>query len=265
MPFEKRPEIIEKITCHTKNQKQKDYSKMPLTMVTTFDPWLRKFPEIIRKHWKKVEDDPFLKNIFPNPLIFAYKKDKTIASKIVKSKISNQPEPPMEKDTLPIKTIHPSFNRKISRCRSANCKLCRCITTSNTITSSHTKRSYPIKQEMNCRTWNVIYVITCKHCNQQYVGQTSQSLQDRITKHRNDLKSKNYLIYQHFRRHRLNMEDDIKVTPIEQVTKEKLLETETKWIKTLETLNPKGLNSKFEKHSDTNEIVQAKPIATIKQ
>ena len=48
---------------------------------------------------------------------------------------------------------------------------------------------------------------------------------------RNDLKYKNYLIYQHFKRHKLNMEDHIKVTPIEQAQQGKLVEPEKSLLK----------------------------------
>jgi hypothetical protein len=46
---------------------------------------------------------------------------------------------------------------------------------------------YPITAEntkMNCITKNVIYVVTCKKCELQYVGQTSRRLKDRALEHR---------------------------------------------------------------------------------
>ena len=155
-----------------------------------------------------------------------------------------------------MKTIVLALERKTSSCKFINCKLCLAITKSNTLTSTQTKKTYQITQKINCESENVIYVLTCKHCQEQYVGQTSNTLQDRITKHKNDAKYKNYLIYQHVKFHKLNFENNFTVTPIQQVAKADLTQTETKWRKTLTTLYPKGLNSKFEKHSDTNEVEQ---------
>ena len=144
MLFTKRASIIEKITCKTKNQKQTDKSKIPLTLVTTFDPWLRQLPKTIRRCWEEVENDPQLSIIFPNPIVIAYKKNKTISSKLVTSKIPNQPKPIVEQFKAPIKTIVPTFERNTSPCKFINCKSCLAITKSNTITSTATKKTYQI-------------------------------------------------------------------------------------------------------------------------
>ena len=95
---------------------------------------------------------------------------------------------------------------------------------------------------MNSKSENVIYVLTCKHCQKQYVGQTSKTVQERITRHRNHYKVKNYKIYQHMKAHGLTFEEDIIVTPLQQVNKENLLTTKTYWMRTLKTLHPKGFN-----------------------
>ena len=51
---------------------------------------------------------------------------------------------------------------------------------------------------------------------------------------------------------------ELMVTRIQQVQKD-LIQSGTKWMKTLDTFHPKRLISKFEKHSDTNEIDREKP------
>ena len=41
---------------------------------------------------------------------------------------------------------------------------------SNCFTSTSTSRTYPITQILSCKSKNVIYLVTCKKCNVQYVG-----------------------------------------------------------------------------------------------
>ena len=250
MPFTKRPEIISRITGKTRNQLNNKKKKIPFTFVTTFDPWLQHFKKGIRECWKDVEKDPILSNLFPEPIVFAYKNEKSLNSKLVRAKLPNQPQPVIEKDTAPISPILPNVERRITPCRFINCKSCHVLTTSNTLKSHSTGIIYPIKQKMNCKSENVIYVLTCKHCQLQYVGQTSKMIQERITRHRNDSKTKDYKIYEHMKENKLTFEDNIIVTPLQQVEKEDLVTTETYWIKTLKTLHPKGFNTKFEKSSD---------------
>ena len=52
---------------------------------------------------------------------------------------------------------------------------------------------------MNCATENVIYLISCKRCGVQYVGETGQKLRNRFNNHRNQLRQlSNLYLYQHF-------------------------------------------------------------------
>ena len=62
-------------------------------------------------------------------------------------------------------------------------------------------------------TENIIYLITCRKCGIQYVGETGK----RLNNHRNRLKklSCQYL-YQHFNSDG-HTEDDISIVPIEEV------------------------------------------------
>ena len=50
--------------------------------------------------------------------------------------------------------------------------------------SFSTGRSYKIKQEINCGTTNIIYLISCKKCNVQYVGSTSTEFKVHFRNHK---------------------------------------------------------------------------------
>ena len=46
---------------------------------------------------------------------------------------------------------------------------------------------YKVKIKASCKSSNVIYLITCRRCGQQYVGKTEQLLHCRINNHRYDI------------------------------------------------------------------------------
>ena len=70
---------------------------------------------------------------------------------------------------------------------------------------------------MDCSSKNVIYLITCRQCEIQFVGKTSQTLRNRMNNHRNRLKQLgNFYLYNHFNSDGLSL-DDISIMPIEAV------------------------------------------------
>ena len=69
------------------------------------------------------------------------------------------------------------------------------------IESTNTGETFLIRQHITCRTANVIYVITCVKCKQQYVGETSNCIRTRANQHRSDITTgnKNNPTVRHFK------------------------------------------------------------------
>ena len=145
-------------------------------------------------------------------------------------------------------------NCVVNVCGSKRCKTCKHVHECSTFHSNVTHKTYNIVSpslSMNCGTENIIYLITCRKCGIQYVGETGQSLRKRLNNHRNRLKklSCQYL-YQHFNSDG-HTEDDINIVPIEEVEltptdkislSAKRLEREDFWYRELCTVYPYGLN-----------------------
>ena len=97
---------------------------------------------------------------------------------------------------------------------------------------------------------NVIYLIECKRCNVQYVGQTNQHVSKRMNSHRfdiNNFDSQGYAsnVALHFNSYPHSIAD-FSFLPIDVVKDEMTrLCKETYWIYKLDTLHPKGMNSKL--------------------
>ena len=158
-----RSEALKKV----ENKKEK---KRPV-FVITHDPRLPSITNIVHKHWRTMSKDPYLKQVFSEPPLIAYKRPKNIKELIIRAKV-----PP----TAPARP-----KRKIpgmTKCK--GCPTCPYIKQGKQIRASATSYTAEILDQVNCQTSNIVYCITCKKCNIQYIGESQRSLQDRISEHR---------------------------------------------------------------------------------
>ena len=44
---------------------------------------------------------------------------------------------------------------------------------------------------MNCSTTNIVYLLSCKKCSQQYIGETERMLKERFSEHKTYVNTKN--------------------------------------------------------------------------
>lgn len=93
---------------------------------------------------------------------------------------------------------------------------------------------------------NLVYIIECNRCGNQYVGETGNALHVRLNGHRSDIKAKivEKPVAQHFNQpgHSMN---DLTIMCIEKIRKDDphlRRRRESYWIHTLETMAPAGMN-----------------------
>ena len=79
---------------------------------------------------------------------------------------------------------------KFTPCHDKRCLLCQYSSSTETFQSSVTGETFKIFGQLSCKSANVIYLITCSVCQQQYVGETKNALNIRINLHRNHIKTK---------------------------------------------------------------------------
>ena len=76
-----------------------------------------------------------------------------------------------------------------SQCGDPRCNTCKLGTFGCTIPITATNSTFNIKHKLTCKSSNVIYCITCKKCQDQYIGETEQELHSRQRGHLNDIRS----------------------------------------------------------------------------
>ena len=134
-------------------------------------------------------------------------------------------------------------------CNNKGCKTCQHILTTDMFRSSITGKSYKVHTSATCKTKGVVYLIECRKCRKQYVGSTKNGLHIRLNGHTSDIRRKKMQkpVAYHFNKRGHSMKDVaimvIEKIPAGDVQTRRGREThERRWIGTLCTLHPGGMN-----------------------
>ena len=124
------------------------------------------------------------------------------------------------------------------------CKHCR---TTASFQSSITRKTYSILNTISCGSTKIIYLITCSLCKKQYVGQTEQTLPQRMNAHRHSIIHNTHTaVAKHFNLpdHDITNLQIIGIDSLPTADTYARMNKETYWIHTLRTLTPDGINVK---------------------
>ena len=185
----------------------------------------------------------------------------------------------VNRGTFSPSTIDNTEQVHIQKCGHYNCKFCDVFDVSSNFISTVTHRVYSVKnfQKSNkkvpvptitCSSCNTIYLLTCKSCYLQYVGQTIKRISIRTSKHKSDFKRKNTILAQHFRSGPCKgagfsmqviekWDGDGRVKPGGKMCREeesKRVSKENEWILKLRTAYPYGLNEKISEKSNLEKL-----------
>jgi len=184
----------------------------------------------------------------PKPCL-SLRKTSNLSKTLVRAKLKQAKDPPTS--DLPVRIqATPNLTGQSAGCATPGCKCCKTMSRKVRVTSSSNYKSFPTPKHTNCNTKNVIYLLECKKCSKgnQYVGQTKRPISSRMAGHRAASRIKTHLpLYKHFAGNPdHNFERDATVTILQKTTEDQLSDRENHWITTLDTIFPKGLNSRFE-------------------
>jgi len=226
-----------------------------LFSITTHTPGTQPLKNIIQQNWSFLGTTHTTEALHSKQITFGYRRNKNLRDHLVSSKL----QAPVTKTKLttqdPVSPIHTCKAR-------TQCNYCPVLDHSGIITSTSTGRKYFSKKHISCRSNNLIYCITCKQCQLQYVGQTSNHIGERFKMHFQNIKSaldnkqskskssKNETIGRHFSSPNHHGKSDITIhvldfisappkSPPAQLLRDSL---ERKWILRLRTNAPRGLN-----------------------
>ena len=136
----------------------------------------------------------------------------------------------------------------------------------NNFKGKYSQGSFPIltDEHLDCNSKNIVYLVTCKLCAVQYIGETARAFGVRMREHWDKIRKgdRSQLVYEHFQsdeRHRsTQIEDMLRFQIIEKIRTDNLanqdqslirkrrLERELFWIARLRTAYPLGLNDRLQ-------------------
>ena len=218
--------------CLLPTAKKQQDPQIPL--VVTYAPTLPSLGKITRQHHHILHLSERTKQAFPQPPTVAYRRPKNLRDLLVRA------------DLAP-RANHPPGNTPCGRSR---CKTCPALMTTDIFTSHCTGKTYTLRTAATCKSKDVVYLIQCKRCGLQYVGETEQALNERLNSHRSDIKRKNIdkPVAAHFNKPG-HSSTDLAVMVIDQLWgNDSVIRKirEERWITILQTASPGGLNLRAE-------------------
>ena len=148
-------------------------SKQPLAFVSTFN---RRNPELFTEaynHLNNLRMDDKLNDILNN-------------TKVIKSK--RQP------NNLKQILTHAKFsqtnndeNYEVKKCNDRRCKVCEILIEGKIFKFKNCQTEFEVKRNFTCNSKNVVYVIQCDSCKEEYIGSTQQ-LNHRVALHKSNIK-----------------------------------------------------------------------------
>lgn len=191
-----------------------------LPFVTTFSPSTTKLIRVIKTNFQKFsEENQMLRDY---KIIGAFRRNKNLRDFLVKAKV-----PPL---------IEP--RQRGQRQFFQHRKWVHSFSNNNVFLSQY---------KGNAGSKNCVYLITCKTCGRQYVGETGNTLLIRFTQHRYNIlrrrKVQTHLV-KHFLEHGWEAVSATVIQANPRWTAGQRKRAERVWIAKLDTRHPKGLNEK---------------------
>lgn len=141
--------------------------------VVTWDPRLPSLLAINQKHWRTMtEMDPYLSEVFPQPPLIAFKRQKNIKDYTVRAKI-----PPV----LPLRPRRVIPGMK--KCQK-QCHACPYVKEGKEVKNKYF--TWKINKSVNCESSNIVYLIECnnENCSSKYIGESERPMKDCLGNHK---------------------------------------------------------------------------------
>ena len=147
----------------------------------TYDPRLPAIQTIQAKHWRSmVSQDPYLSEVFTQPPLTAFRRQRNIKDHIIRAKLPVDPK------------MYPERRQRGMKKCGKNCTACPYIREVKSLRMNG--KDWKINQNLNCNTYNCVYMIECKkdNCKLKYVGETKRILKFRLADHRGYINNQDY-------------------------------------------------------------------------
>ncbi|XP_041424205.1 uncharacterized protein LOC121395238 [Xenopus laevis] len=214
-----------------------------IVFVSGFSTASKHVTKIIHKHWHLLTSCLSDIPAFQQPPLMAYKRARNLKDRLVRADIG------------PLKQQATRFlcNPKFGTFPCLNCTQCNSVTKGDVFYHPHSGKKYAIKNYYTCDSSYVVYLLKC-HCGLLYIGETTQKVNDRISKHKSTIRKQLTAlpVPAHFQeaRHtvsqlRFQVIDSVEIPRRGGDRVLMLKKLEMRWIHRLDTIWPRGLNREY--------------------
>ena len=147
---------VEKALRLTPSDENNNKKVNGVPLVVTYNPAFKNLFQVIRKNFQLLYADREVKKVFSPAPFVSFRSTRNLKSYLVRSKIY-----PLE--------------RKVGseKCIIKRCLVCLNVSETDVFQSFQTSEQYKINHQANCNDKCLIYLLSCKVCDLQYVGSTS--------------------------------------------------------------------------------------------
>ena len=136
-----------------------------IPLVLTFHPLSERTKRILLNNFNILSGDPQTKEIFTQPPVVAYRRDRNVRDTLVHTADRSQPSPHV--GTSPC-----TYNRSRT-----------CVHISRDSTLQGPQCAIIIKDAFSFQSSGFVYAISCRRCSAFYIGETGRTLRERFGEH----------------------------------------------------------------------------------
>ncbi len=159
-------------------------------LTTTFNPASPNLKEVLKTHWDLISIPPYDLNINPDRVKLGHRRCPNLKEKLCSATISYPPPA----NRLEARNSHwdPARLPNENKCNTRNCRYCPILEHHGRVICHVTGRTYLAPKGVTCKSNNLVYLITCKKCLAQYVGETYRRLHKRMYEHLRDIETQKH-------------------------------------------------------------------------
>ena len=202
-------------------------------LVVTFHPLFDKLSSVLKNNLHLLHSDKEVQKVFSPPPFVSFRTARNIKNHLVRAKV------------YPLKRTKGS-----SKCNKPRCQTCINMCSTDMFASFTRKEVYKINHHLNCDDKCIVYLLSCRVCGIQYVGQTTDKFRFRWNNYKSSHRKASeggHCMQKSFHDHYLSEDHngliaDCEITLIDKTDGSDPTKRENYWIRKLKTYYPQGLN-----------------------
>lgn len=157
-----------------RKKKEDNHTYDMIPFVHTYNPNNSNLYDVVRTTFPILKTDEIMKEVLANSKLIASRRQAPNLKRIL-SPSSLVKDPGIVKN-----------------CSDKRCRTCPYMPPVNSIKFKSTNKTFVLKSTFSCVSKNLIYCITCNGCSKQYIGETGDTLRNRMTVHRQHIRDTKY-------------------------------------------------------------------------